>query len=151
MPTTEKLYELMESKLRLLTELHALAIQQSDLVSGQELSELMSLLGRKQRLMDTLMEIQVDLVPYASEDPEERIWRSEERRRECQAIKTRCDRLVGELLVMENRAIDNMALQREVVASQLQQVTDASRLSRAYEASSGGGFQADGGALSYTG
>ena len=151
MPTTEKLYEVMESKLRLLTELHSLAIQQSDLVSGQELSELMSLLGRKQRLMDTLMEIQVDLVPYASEDPEERIWRSEERRRECQAVKTRCDRLVGELLVMENRAIDNMALQREVVASQLQQVTDASRLSRAYESSSGGEFQADGGALSYTG
>jgi len=151
MPSTEKLYELMESKLRLLTELHSLAVEQSDLVSGQELSELMSLLGRKQRLMDTLTEIQVDLVPYASEDPETRIWRSEARRSECQSVKMRCDRLVSELLVMENRAIDNMTLQREVVASQLQQVTDASRLSRAYEASSGSELLEEGGALSFTG
>ena len=151
MPSTEKLYELMESKLRLLTELHSLAVEQSDLVSGQELSELMALLGRKQRLMDSLTEIQVDLVPYASEDPETRIWRSEECRRECQSVKMRCDRLVSELLVMENRAIDNMALQREVVASQLQQVTDATRLSRAYEASSGSELLEEGGALSFTG
>ncbi len=129
---TERLIALLESKLSLLMALRDLALHQAEVVAGHELSELMTLLSRKQLLMDRLAAIQDALSPYAHDDPETRPWVSPERRRMGQRIKGQCDELLQELLVMETRSIDNMTLQRDVVASQLQQVTDALRLSRAY-------------------
>lgn len=129
---TEVLYALFEAKAMLLRELRELTLQQGDSVSKQDMPELLNLLARKQSLMDRLMSIQEKMSAFANDAPDDRVWRGPERRTACRAFQAECERLVRELLVLENRSIDQMSQQRDIVASQLQQVTDAMRLSRAY-------------------
>lgn len=130
---SERLFELIEMKLHLLTEMHSRTLEQTDFVATHDMNSLMSLLSRKQMLMDSLTEVQHQLSDFAHEDPELRNWSSIDRRKECQQMVARCEKLVSELLVMEGRSIDNMTLQRERVASQLLQNADASRIVQAYE------------------
>lgn len=129
---TEKLFSLMEAKRTLLAELRTLAVMQGEAIDKQDVTELLNLLARKQGLMDRLMAIQQNLLDFQGEDPDSRIWSSEERRRTCQEIKRLCDQWIQEILVMEQRAAESMTAQRDAVAGQLLQASDSMRLSRAY-------------------
>lgn len=132
--STHHLYSLIESKLHLLTEIQELSIAQSDLVAKQDMSALMTLLSRKQDLMCMLEQIQSQLVPFQPQDPEQRVWADPARRKTCQNRILRCDQLLQQMIVMENRSLDNMTLQREILAAQLHQKTNASTLLQAYQA-----------------
>ena len=78
------------------------------------------------------MTLQQRFVTFQDEDPELRIWSSPDRRKACQETKRTCDQWIQEILVMEQRAADEMTAQRDAVAGQLLQVSDSMRLSRAY-------------------
>lgn len=133
--STHRLFELIETKLHLLTQMLELTVEQSDVVHSQDMEALFALLSKKQQLMDSLQSIQQQLVPFQSQDPERREWESAEKRIDCQTNVERCDRLIQQLVVLENRSIDNMVVQRETVASQLKQNADASQIQHAYHAS----------------
>ena len=105
--TTESLFALMESKLHLLSEMHAMSLQQTDMVTQHDMTSLMSLLSRKQELMGSLADVQAGLARFQDEDPESRSWSSPERRKECQANVARCDQMLKELIVMEDRSLGN--------------------------------------------
>jgi hypothetical protein len=85
--------------------------------------------------MDSLHQVQSDLAAYQNQDPEARVWVSPDKRSKCQDSIAVCDRILQELIVMENRSLDHMNLQREATAAQLQQNIDASTVQHAYEAS----------------
>ena len=129
---TERLFALMETKLRLLEHLHVLAQEQSEIAARRDMQEWMSLLARKQSVVERLLKLQAEFAPFADQDPETRPWNSHQRRRECQDLQARCEQRVQELLVLENRAIEDLASQRELLGSHLQQTADALRLTRAY-------------------
>ncbi|MBU6236676.1 MAG: hypothetical protein KGQ51_02535 [Planctomycetes bacterium] len=129
---TEQLFALMEAKHSVLADLRTLAMTQSEAIDKQDISELLNLLARKQVLMDRLMTLQQRMVTFQGEDPELRIWSSQDRRKACQEIKRTCDQWIQEILVMEQRAAEEMTAQRDAVAGQLLQVSDSMRLSRAY-------------------
>lgn len=129
---TEQLFALMEAKRALLADLRTLAVMQGEAIDKQDISELLTLLARKQVLMDRLMTLQQHLVSYQGEDPELRIWSSPDRRKACQEAKRTCDQWIQEILVMEQRAAEEMTAQRDAVAGQLLQASDSMRLSRAY-------------------
>jgi hypothetical protein len=132
---SESLVTLIESKLHLLTEMKQMSISQTDLVAQHDMTGLMTLLSRKQNLMDSLHQVQESLAPFQSQDPESRKWSSPDRRRSCQEMIAKCDELLQHLIVMENRSLDNMTVQREIVAAQLQQNIDASTVQHAYQTS----------------
>ena len=133
--STDALFSLIESKLHLLTEMQEMSIAQSDFVAQHDMSSLMSLLSRKQELMESLKEVQSRLEPFQPQDPEQRIWPNSARRKTCQSMIERCNQLLQQMIVMENRSLDNMTLQREIVAAQLQQNINATTLQNAYQAS----------------
>jgi hypothetical protein len=85
--------------------------------------------------MDALRELQTQFIPFQSQDPESRSWPSPERRKACQAMVANCDALVQNLIVLENHSLDNMTIQRDMVAAQLQQNVNASTLQQAYHSS----------------
>ena len=87
---TESLSTFIESKLHLLTEMKQMSITQTDLVAQHDMTGLMTLLSRKQSLMDSLRQVQESLVPFQSQDPESRKWSSPERRRSCQQMIAKC-------------------------------------------------------------
>jgi len=133
--STNALFELIESKLHLLSEMQAISLTQMDLVAQHDMNTLMSLLSRKQELLGTLATVQERLSPFQSQDPEQRTWSDPARRKACQAMVARCDQLLQELIVMENRSLGSLSLQRDSVAAQLQQNVDASAIQNAYHAS----------------
>jgi uncharacterized protein YPO0396 len=130
--STQRLFELIETKLHLLQEMQSMAVEQSDLVAQHDMSGLMSVLSRKQALMESLQTVQQDLQFFRDEDPESRIWESPEKRKRCQAMVSQCDQLISQLIVQENRSLDSMNLKRDSVLSQLQQNVAASQLQHAY-------------------
>ena len=99
------------------------------------MTALMTLLSRKQDLMGALGNVQSQLAQFQGQDPEQRKWSSPERRKTCQEMVARCDQLLQELIVMEDRSLGNMNLQRDTVAAQLQQNIDASTIQNAYQSS----------------
>jgi hypothetical protein len=132
---TEALYRLIESKLHLLREMKLMSIEQGDLVAQHEMSGLMTLLSRKQELMESLNTVQQGLVPFQAQDPESRSWSSPSRRKECQSMIAECDELLKHLIVMEGRSLDGITIQRELTAAQLQQNVAASTVQHAYQTS----------------
>ena len=133
--STDLLFELIESKMHLLMEMQAMSMTQSDFVAHHDMASLMTLLSRKQELMGALGKVQSELARFQDQDPEQRNWSPPARRKECQEMVSRCDRLLQELIVMEDRSLGSMNLQRESVAAQLQQNIDACAIQNAYHAS----------------
>ena len=133
--STDSLFALIEAKLHLLTEMQAMTLTQTDLVAQHDMTSLMTLLSRKQDLLGALGNVQSELVRYQDQDPEQRSWSSESRRKACQEMVARCDQLLQELIVMEDRSLGNMNLHRESVAAQLQQNFDACTIQNAYHSS----------------
>ena len=134
-PSTDLLFSLIESKLHLLTEMQAMSLAQTDLVSQNDMTSLMTLLSRKQDLMGALGKVQSELAGFQDQEPEQRSWSSPARRKSCQEMVTRCDQLLQELIVMEDRSLGSMNLQRESVVAQLQQNVDACTIQSAYHSS----------------
>jgi len=132
--STERLFSLVESKLHLLREMQSMALEQADLVSQHEMNDLMTLLSRKQSLMESLQSVQGQLSDFKDEDPESRVWVSSERRHGCQTMVKQCDQLIQELIVQENRSIDHMNLKRDAVLSQIHQNAAAYEVNKAYAA-----------------
>jgi len=133
--STDSLFALIETKLHLLTEMQSMTLTQTDLVAQHDMSSLMAILSRKQELMGALSQVQSDLARFAHQDPETRIWSAPARRKTCQDMVVRCDQLLKELIVMEDRSLGNMNLQRDSVVAQLQQNFDASTIQHAYHSS----------------
>ncbi len=133
--STDSLFGLIESKLHLLTEMQAMTLTQTDLVAQHDMTSLMTLLSRKQDLLAALGNVQSELARFQDQDPEQRSWSSQSRRKTCQEMVARCDQLLQELIVMEDRSLGSMNLQRESVAAQLQQNIDASAIQNAYQSS----------------
>ncbi len=133
--STGLLFELIESKMHLLVEMQAMSMTQSDFVAHHDMTSLMTLLSRKQELMGALGKVQSELARFQVQDPEQRSWSPPTRRKECQEMVARCDRLLQELIVMEDRSLGSMNLQRESVAAQLQQNIDACAIQNAYNSS----------------
>lgn len=130
--STDRLFELIETKLHLLNQMQEMTLEQSEMVVRHDMTGLMTLLSRKQALMDSLRIVQSNLVPFQNQDPELRVWSAPERRKTCQEMVKRCDELIQYLVVQENRSLDQMTTQREAVAAQLQQNFDASQIEHAY-------------------
>ena len=133
--STDSLFELIESKLHLLVEMQAMSLAQADLVSQHDMTSLMTLLSRKQELMSALGGVQSELARFQDQDPELRIWSTPGRRKDCKDMVARCDRLLQELIVMEDRSLNSMNLHRESVVAQLQQNIDACTIQNAYHSS----------------
>ena len=133
--STDSLFELIESKLHLLVEMQAMSLAQADLVTQHDMTSLMTLLSRKQELMAALGSVQSELARFQDQDPELRVWSTPGRRKDCKDMVARCDQLLQELIVMEDRSLNSMNLQRESVAAQLQQNIDACTIQNAYHSS----------------
>jgi hypothetical protein len=80
-----------------------------------------------------LRTLQQEIVLFQSQQPEERIWRSEELRVRCRENFHRCELLLAELLTMEDTSISELTQRRDLVAQQLQQFTTADAIHDAYQ------------------
>ncbi len=63
-------YRAGQTKLHLLKELKYLAIEQTSLVMDQRVDQLLSVLNKKNEILDSLKQLQLQLQPYQQQEPE---------------------------------------------------------------------------------
>lgn len=129
---TDNLHDLMANKVDVLEQLCELARQQSSVTGMGDADLLLSFLARKQPLMDRLAELQEGLSIYAHDDPEQRLWRTDQLRMICRTASDRCQLLLSEILLLEKQSLDEMSMRRDALAAHLQDGRDGSSASQAY-------------------
>jgi hypothetical protein len=134
MQTTEQLTKLIEAKHQVLTQLREIGRRQADLITTGDVAALLKLLAVKQQLISTLQSLERELTPHYTQDPEHRLWPSQEDRASCAHMASECNSILDEIVRLEKQGADQMTVRRNDVAEQLKQVHVASQVRSAYEA-----------------
>jgi hypothetical protein len=134
MQPTAKLVELIQRKHHVLVQLRDFGRRQAALVASGDIAALLGLLGTKQQLITGLQLLEQELAPYYAEDPDRRLWQSEQARTACAKQAAECNKLLEEIVELEKQGAEKMTVRRNEVAEQLQQVHVATHVRSAYEA-----------------
>jgi hypothetical protein len=129
---TEVLAKLIDSKHEMLSQLRQLAIRQLELVEVDDMSRIISLLAVKQRLLNTMDDIEKQLDPFRQQDPEQRIWASPAHRERAREVSARCDAMLQEIMSIERGCESRLHQRRDQAASQIQGMHVAANASTAY-------------------
>ena len=134
MQSTEQLAGLIAKKHEVLVQLRAVGVRQSDLVASGEVAALLKLLAAKQHLITRLQELEGELKPYYTGDPDKRVWRSPDERVRCAKQAGECNALLEEIVRFEKLGAEKMNERKNEVAQQLNQVHAAAHVRNAYQA-----------------
>lgn len=129
---TNRLRSLLESKLDLVNQLHELSMAQQSLSSTEEVDAMMGMIARRDGLMDHLLQVQQQLLPYRTDDPNGRLWQSIEAREHCQRLLVRIEQLVQSVIKIDEQTLQRMCDYRDSLALELRQGADLSMLQNAY-------------------
>jgi len=129
---TDLLAELIQRKHACLTQLLAMGQKQLHTVLEGSMTDLLDLLAAKQRVLADLQRVQRALAPFAEQDPEQRQWRSLERRQQCAEQLRQCEVLLREIVAQERESERQLVSRRDKTAAQLQGVHAASEARGAY-------------------
>lgn len=130
---TQTLVACMEQRLELLEALKALSDVQASVADEADVNTTLGILARKQALLDELNEVQQRLEPYLHDDPEQRVWPSQERRAYCQRIADQGQRWLQATLQIEQITLDKVSSRRDAVAAQLRDGQDSILAQNAYQ------------------
>ena len=133
---TARLIALAEQKHHLLTQLRELSIDQNPLADQRRADELLALLSRKSEIIESLLAVQEQLKPFQAQEPEQRSWSSETERTHCRALFLESEKLIAEILVIDDRTLGEMTLQRDFIGQQLNQFASAEAIHDAYSGAS---------------
>ena len=130
---TKHLATLISQRRRCLQQLRELGKRQDEMILASDMTALMQLLSAKQQLVTALQKIEVELRPYAEDDPEARVWESPAARESCAAEAAECRRLLEEVMEAEQRNHSQLALRRDDAAHQLRSVASNRQVRQAYQ------------------
>jgi hypothetical protein len=130
--STERLAHLVHQKSILVRELHKLVTKQQEMIRHQEV-DLIPLLAVKQRVLETLNEIDRAMDPFRQQDPDGRNWKSNETRVACREEADHCEALFRQVLVVENDCTMALQQQQQKTKEQLQGAVAAGQVNRAYQ------------------
>jgi hypothetical protein len=129
---TQQLSALMERQLNVLSALRMLAVQQSECLGVDQVELLLSLIARKQPLIEEFLQIHAELKPFRDQDPDLRVWAGAVDRTRCRELLESCNKLHQEIVRLESHALGELELNRNAIAAQLQDCRDATLASTAY-------------------
>ncbi|HEV7282503.1 MAG TPA: hypothetical protein VGN57_20030 [Pirellulaceae bacterium] len=116
---TDLLADLMTQRLGTLDELVKLARRQRELAQEGSLVGVVEALNAKQPLVDQLLAIERALDAYRDDDPEARVWRSDELRSRTRRMGELSQPLLAETLTIENECERLLTVLKEDVGTQL--------------------------------
>jgi hypothetical protein len=122
-------------KLSVLEEILSLSQTQAALVERDDVDGLMEALAAKQTHLDRLRVLQNELAPYRDEDPEARLWRTPQRRRQTQIVARRCEEVLEAIMAIEKECERQLLQRRAETAAELQSVDAAQRARDEYASS----------------
>jgi hypothetical protein len=134
MLSTKLLSDLIRRKHDVLVKLCELGRRQSETVDRGETTLLLQLLAGKQVMITELQQVERELAPFHSENPESRVWPTPAARAQCAQQAAECNQLLQEILELEKSSADRMTVRRNEVAAQLRHVYAAGQAREAYAA-----------------
>lgn len=129
---TEQLANLIDKKYEVLSLLRQLSRAQSDIVQCGDITRLMKLLATKQNLLNQLQNLEQQLDPFRSQDPDSRRWKSPERRQHAREMATRCESLLNEIMLVEKQCEGELVLRRDATSTRLQGIHSVTQATDAY-------------------
>ena len=129
---TQQLSALIERQVNVLSALKMLAVQQAECLGADHVELLLSLIARKQPLIEEFLQIHTELKPFRDQDPDKRAWSDTKARTRCQELLENCNKLHQEIERLESLALGELELNRNAIAAQLQDCRDATLASTAY-------------------
>jgi flagellar biosynthesis/type III secretory pathway chaperone len=134
MSSTKKLAELIGRKRDVLLQLADVGQRQRRIVEDGDTTTLLQLLAAKQKLISALQDLEREMAPYHVEDPDSRIWPSNEDRARCAEQAAECNQLLEQVVALEKQSADRMTARKNEVAAQLRHVYAAGQARDAYAA-----------------
>ena len=132
MTDSEHLFQLVGQKLERLEQLHACSANQMQYVDADDMGAILEILAAKQRLLIEIEGIDRQIAQYHVDDPEDRVWPSQEMREQCRERISQCDRLVRETLECDRLAEQRLTENRDAAKQLLQQFTDTAHVQGVY-------------------
>jgi len=129
---TETLASLIDNKYEVLSLLRQLARAQVDVVRDGDMTRLMKLLATKRVLLNQLQNVERQIDPFRSQDPESRQWRSPQRRQQARDMTTRCESLLNEIMLVEKQCEGELVVRRDAAATRLQGIHSLTQATDAY-------------------
>lgn len=129
---TQRLAELIGRKHDCLMQLRDLGREQDGLIDDGEMTGLLQLLAVKQRLLESLQQVERQLDPYRDQDPEARQWTSQAERDRCAHMLVRCEALLKEIVNQEKQSEAQLRVRRDETAARLQNISLAHEARGAY-------------------
>lgn len=131
---TRRLSALIRKRFELVREIHLLTVAHPDLSSIEDVSVTLSLLSRKETIIDQLARVHSELLPFQAQDPDSRLWNSPSERQQCGELARQTEHLLQEIMTLDERNLHFMQHRRDAVAAQLSQGRDSQAAQRAYTA-----------------
>jgi hypothetical protein len=129
---TDTLARLVERKLRVLSQLRELTVRQAPIIAADDAKTLLRVFAAKQKLLEDIHRLDLELEPFRRQDPEDRVWRSAENRAQCAEAAERCRQLVEEIKASEIRDRTELIERRDGVARRLEEAHSAAAAREAY-------------------
>lgn len=131
---TKTLAKLIRQRYELVQEIHQLSFAHPDMTSADQISVTLSILSRKEAMLDQLRSLHTQLASFQTEEAELRNWSHPEERKRCQQLAQQTDVLLREIIELDQRNLDSMQQRREAVAAQLIHGQDSRSAEHAYTA-----------------
>jgi hypothetical protein len=112
--------------------LYSLSTSQQALLPGEDVSTLLGVIARRETLIDQLSQVERQLHPYQSDDPDRRVWCSPDRRNTCRQLVARIESLMQEVLRLDGQTLDAMCQKRDLIAAEMRHGLDSSMAEQAY-------------------
>ena len=122
----------------MLVQLQSLGERQWELVREGRMTELLDVLGLKQRVLLQLQAVERELDPFRGEEPDARPWRSPEARRRCREQLAECESILAAIVEQEKKSECELTRRRDEAARRLSGMHTAAEARSAYRAPSGG-------------
>jgi hypothetical protein len=116
----KQLADLIAKRLHCLVKLRDLGLKQSELIAAGDMAPLLRLLAAKNQWIVAVQTIEKELTPYHEQDPEQRVWDSQDARSQCASQAAQCQQLLDQIMQMELQNEKMMTQRRDQVASQFQ-------------------------------
>ncbi len=129
---TEILANLIEQKHGVLSRLRQLARYQVEMIQTGDMTQLLTLLATKQSFLHQLQELELQLDPFRSQDPDSRRWASGERRQQARDMAERCESLLSEIMLVEQQSEGDLVVRRDAAARRLQGFHSVTQAADAY-------------------
>jgi len=136
-PTTQKvgtarLAELIDARLACIRNVNALSRKQLELIKNKEMVDLTALLERKQKTFKLLEQVERALDPFRDEEPEDRVWESQQLREETAAKISECEELLRETFERDKESEEMLSESRDEAAQKLRGLAAAGPAKNAY-------------------